>query len=91
MIQIVKSKNGFMVANVSKGGELLKSSEVLNSKQSCWKNIVSELKNCYSGDKFWALVQDSTKKVPVVYSVGPKRVVMNNVKPQKIYVVKSKR
>lgn len=91
MIQIVNAKNGFMVVSVSKGGEPLRTSEILNSKQSCWKNIVSELKNCYGGDRVWALVQDSTKKVPVVYSVGPKRVVMNNVKPQKIYVVKSKR
>lgn len=89
MIHISKSKKGnFIVANIGKNGEVLKSSEPLESKQSCWKNIKAEMKACYKYEIDMAVVQDNTLKKPVVYLVGKKRVVANGIKPQTPHVPK---
>lgn len=96
MIHISKSKKGnFIVANIGNNGEVLKSSEPLESKQACWKNIRSEAKNCYAIYGYSnivydavSLVQDDTLKKPVVYLVGKKRVVANGIKPQTPHVPK---
>jgi len=83
MIHISKTKKGnFIVASVGKNGGVLKSSEPLESKQACWKNIKSEIKSCYSESYFCAIVQDNTLKKPIVYVVAQKRVVANGIKPQ---------
>jgi uncharacterized protein YegP (UPF0339 family) len=91
MIHISPTKKGkFQVTNVANNGEPLKPSESVESKQSCWKNIRSELKSCYSiddsDDGLYAVVQDNTVKVPVVWHVGLKKKVLSSRKPQTPYV-----
>lgn len=84
MVHISRTKKGnFIVANVAKNGELLKASEPLESKQSCWKNIRAENSDCYSGSVVF--VQDNTGKVPKVWIVGEKKVLsaMNPETPYK--------
>lgn len=94
MIHISKSKKGnFIVANIGKNGEVLKASEPLESKTACWKNIKSEIKNCFScafsdTEKIVAIVQDNCGNQPIVYYVGGKRVVANGIKPQTPHVPK---
>ena len=67
MIHIIKQKKGFAVANVAKNGELLKISETVSSKASCWNNIRSEMTGCYDGIPYFIQVQDDTLKTPKVY------------------------
>lgn len=92
MIHISRSKKGnFIVANIGKNGEVLKSSEPIESKQNCWKNIKADLFSCYCSyetDMLCAYVQDNTLKKPVVYLVGKKRVVANGIKHQTPHVPK---
>lgn len=76
MIHITRTKKGqFMVTNTGKNGEILKTSELLKSKQSAWKNVKADMDaNC--GREDWnLLVQDGAKKTPEVvrfYSSGSK-------------------
>lgn len=66
MIHICKSSTGYLVVTLAKNREVLSCSEVLKSKQSCWKNIRSHLIEWSSGI---VMVQDDTiKSEPKVYS-----------------------
>lgn len=70
MIHIHKTRSGkFQVTNLAKNGEVLKSSEVFNTKQACWDNIKAELTECYSyvNILLWIFVQDDTGKQRDVY------------------------
>lgn len=90
MVHIGKTKKGkFIVANIAKNGEILKVSETLNSKAAAWKNIKAELKACYdSTDIGYAIVQDDTLKISVVYMQGNKRIVANGISTEKKYIPK---
>lgn len=89
MIHISKTKKrNFIVANVAKNGEVLKSSEPLESKQACWRNIKSDLLSCYGGGYKYAVVQDNTGKKPKVYQVAEKKVVAFGIDPQTPHVPK---
>jgi hypothetical protein len=45
MVHICKSDTGYIVATLAdKNYEVLAVSEVLNSKQSCWKNVFAQMK-----------------------------------------------
>lgn len=49
MIKIKKSKSGYRCQYLSKNGEILAVSEVLNSKANAWKNIRAICKMFNSG------------------------------------------
>jgi uncharacterized protein YegP (UPF0339 family) len=93
MVQICKTKKGnYLVVNVADNGEVLKSSEPLESKANCYKNIRAEMKSCYQElcDDYllYLVVQDNTGKKPKVWHVGPKKKVLSSRKPQKAHVPK---
>lgn len=67
MIHINKSTdNKFYVTVIAKNGEVLNTSETLNSKQAAWKNIKSLYMEM--GSAYPIFVTDNTVKKPVKYS-----------------------
>lgn len=67
MLHIVKTKTGkFQVVFVAKNGEPLSTSELLNTKQSAFKNAISQISlsmSCYP------FVQDDTGVTPMIYTI----------------------
>jgi len=65
MIHISRTaKNKSIVVTLGNNGELLSSSEPLESKQSAWKNVKAQVK-CFGA--LVIIVQDDTLAVPVCY------------------------
>lgn len=91
MYHITKAGNNqFLVVLLNeRNREVLSTSELLNSKQKAWGNIVAQLKETQNGHHH---AQDDTLKNPVVkrvYYDGDK--VSLDKPPTARYVVKSKR
>ena len=72
MYHIVKTKSKkFQVVNIAANGKVINSSEVLNSKQSCHKNIIANMDSVFIDDSglCYVCVQDDTGEAPIAYTL----------------------